>query len=788
MKKLTLLFLGISLLGAWAPSDDFLAKLSSKLESYNQLRPAEHLYLAFNQDKFAESDTVYFSAYHLDSDLLPKKGKKIVVLGLVNAKGELINKINFSIQDGLASNQLAIPQQVKPGIYTLVAFRPNANSENSILFSKEIAIVTKTKILAKENKLKKVEFYFEGGHFISEVANHIIIRSDYKGAGIIKNEKNEEVAKFIVNQNGIGSVTFTPKIGSTYLAEIEDNSNKYPIKNAEAEGFTLLISTPSESKSKKILVSVPVQSSLVKQESYLVVMNKRKIIYSSPVAVDSNGSFSVTIPDENIANGLTQVLVFDKNANILAERKIFTNYPKVTATLELSKKEYGQREKVPAELTLRDRYGNPIQGTFSISVAQNDPSFKQSFSMAEDILLSEFFQTTKNEWPALAGDRLSTINDFLITKNSNIVPWGEVISDNPINPRAEAHNLSLKGRAVYRNSLKPVPDSTHIIGYLQNTMIGYEARTTKNGNFQMQFLFDFWGKDEVFYLMESNEKELSEPYLIIPDSSSFSIKFNGRSMTYITTDSLDGYGEYSFKKKIVNESFNFFSASQNQSVASLNLNDKFEEEAMGTDLMVNVQDYVVFPTMADLIHEVIPFLEYRKKGDKNSIRLLINKKTNYVRPKSEPLFVIDGALTKNKDFFLSLKPIDVISIKIINDANKLSHMGVLGKNGIVLVETKRSLTSKVEENSTLLKTEGLSKFIPFRSKDYSSISVSSSRLPDFRSTLYWSPTNAVTIYGKSTINFYSSDDLGKMKISVKGVTKQGEPFEAEAFFDVTFNK
>ena len=785
MKKLILLF-GFFILGAWIQSDDFIARLSSKLDTFNQQRPEGHLYVVFNQDKYAESDTAYFSAYWLNADLLPRNGKKIVSLGIVNSEGELIKKINFNVQDGRASNQFVIPAQIKSGVYTVAAFDPETNSESTILFSKKITLVSKQKFLTKQREAKKrIEFYFEGGHFVNEVSNRIILLSDNdQGEGRIKNEKNEVVATFNID-NGIASAWLMPRKGSNYFVEMAGGGTLHPLTKAEEDGCTLLISNSSEPKSKKILVAATPQSAMLKQENFLVVVSRRKIIYAAPLAFDANAHFSATLLEENIPNGLTQVFILDKNGNVLAERKIFTNNTKVLATAEPSKKEFGQREKVEVEVSLRDRAGNPLQGDFAVSVVRADLSSSiNAVSIFENILLGDLFSNTKNNWPVTKEERLPLINDLLITLDWTTVPWAEVLGNKPYKSPNNTSCLKLKGRALYKSSMKPVPDSTLVFGYLQNAIIGYETRTTKNGLFQLPFLFDFWGQEDVFYLMESKGKVLAEEYIIVPDSAT--LKFKRSGTTYPTSDSLDSYGDYSFKKKIADESYGFFAAPQKKSAKSFDLNEQFEEEAMGSDLTVKVQDYVVFPTMEDLIREVIPFLEHRKKGDKNSVRMLLNQKTNYIHAKSEPLFVIDGALTKNKDFFLSLKPVDIVTIKIINDLNKLSHLGALGKNGIVLVETKKSLASKVVENSTVLKIAGLSKAVPFSIKNYSSSTTN--RLPDLRSTLYWNPFITVSALGKGTASFYTSDDIGEMRIIIKGFTKQGEPFYASSSFEVKIQK
>lgn len=203
----------------------------------------------------------------------------------------------------------------------------------------------------------------------------------------------------------------------------------------------------------------------------------------------------------------------------------------------------------------------------------------------------------------------------------------------------------------------------------------------------------------------------------------------------------------------------------------------------GADVKINVQDFVVFNTMEDLVREVIPYLAIRKSKAQTKMWLLLTYKDHNVKPKGEPLLIIDGVLTKNKDYFLNLKPIDILTIKLINSPDKLLQWGGLAKNGIVIVNTKKpGLASKIP--SRRIKVHGLSKSIEFRTKTYSDEKSRTQRIPDFRSTLYWNPSIKVDRDGKAKFNFYTSDLQGEYIVQVRGVTDKGVPFEAENTFVV----
>lgn len=192
---------------------------------------------------------------------------------------------------------------------------------------------------------------------------------------------------------------------------------------------------------------------------------------------------------------------------------------------------------------------------------------------------------------------------------------------------------------------------------------------------------------------------------------------------------------------------------------------------------IKVDEFVVFPTMSDLIHEVIGGLQVRRINDKQGVRVVFIRNTYTVIPKGDPLYIIDGVFTKNTEFFLNLNPEDVYTIKLVNQERKLQRFGEMGKNGIVLVQTKKSVANKVVASSTVFPISGLSDEIEFKSPTYTG--TTQSHVPDLRSTLYWNPKITMGANGKATVKFYASDDAGLMTIKVSGLTINGQPFSAE---------
>jgi hypothetical protein len=236
---------------------------------------------------------------------------------------------------------------------------------------------------------------------------------------------------------------------------------------------------------------------------------------------------------------------------------------------------------------------------------------------------------------------------------------------------------------------------------------------------------------------------------------------------------------------MISNSYSFFNGkAKDQYNDNTSLNNNFEEEFLGADFSVNVKDYVAFPKMSDLMVEIVPFVQYKKTNSEETIRMTFRAENSVKKYKNSPLYIIDGVMTRSTDFFLKIKPDDVLIIKIINNPAKLVQLGKLGENGIIFIESKNRNLSKSLAGQNLFSVVGLSSAVlPFsignmKNRNY--------RSPDLRSTLYWNPLIKTSSSGKASINFSASDDVGKMRVLIKGLTEDGRPFSTEKELEVGF--
>ena len=785
-KKIQLAILSLGLI-AWSAEDNFLTTLERKFEAYAKSNPQVSVHLLFNQDKYVGGDTAFFKAYFVNDNFRPVAGKQILELEVIDQDGKLVQKQSFRVVEGKSENQIILSKDLQPGRYRFVAFSEwMKNFDESFFFTREFLLAGRYQLAAdKPATTSSVSLFAEGGHLVGGVSNRVILKSAPSGRVTIKNQGGETIVGASLNANGLGEVKFIPAPGM--YAELEGNSQKFPIQAEDAIAIQLTPSTLLQ-EPQEVTLSMPATSALRAQNLYMIVTSRNKISFTSPIQFQGNETLQLSISAQALRPGLNQLTILDQNGVIKAERIFWKRNPEIKAAVEPTKGSINTRELATLDVWLKDESGNPISGEGVISVI-NKSLFPKSVSTSLDmeILVSELPQLrqqfNKSE-PSFDEWRIHS-DYYLIPLSWQRIPWKEILEEKVKKPKYKFKNsMSLSGTGVYTETQEPLPDSTMIMLYLQKHMMGYEVYTSQGGKFELPFIYDFWGGDKLFCTVQNKARD---------GKKEFAIKLNDHpvnspnELALKQSDSIETYGDYKFKKDLMDQSFNFYAKAKTDGKGEgFNPNMEFEDELGGADFEVDAQKFLVFPSMEEMIREILPFVQHRKRGDKVTVRLILIEGTLNSIPTAEPLYIIDGVMSKNTDLFLSLKPSEILTVKVVRDKTKLSRLGAIGKNGVIFVQTRNAIGEKVRANGKLLDIEGLSKPVDFKVNNYAKNS--NQRIPDFRSTLYWNPLVKPGANGKASVNFYASDDVGEMIVRFQGITDDGYPFSTEKTINVVFQQ
>lgn len=780
--RLVVIFISLALGSAHAQTDtDFVQTVKRKLERYKQIAPMTKVFLFFNQDTYAPGDTAFFAAHFLSEDMVPIDGRQILRLELIDHNSNLVLFENIAVKNGKGFNQAAIPQGLKPGAYQWVAYSDwMRNFDPGFYFRKDFLLIEKNNLAMEHSSKIALDFYPEGGTLVTSHPNNIVAVSHSPiGAPIkIVDQNGNEITQFDLNANGLAKFELTPTETNTYFAEVQylGKMERIELPPVSKEGISIIMQ-PSKDQIQVNLRS-PANSRVAKSNMWLVISSRSEIYFSSPFKFEDRGLKNLQFSTKELPSGICYATIFSDKVEMLAERLFLNNsLDAVTIAISRNNEAHSPRSNIEIIASLKDSFGNPLQGEFAVSVLNKklftnfitSPTLDQYLYFNSELQGSASHQTYSPE----------EIDMVLISQKNMRLDWKSIV-DGSFHPEHYFTRLiQYSGSIVNKENGKPVTDSTLLVAYLQKGMIGYEATTDKEGKFDLIFLFDFWNDDDIFYSVKRKDnQDINATVLWDTDPVS---RFIGKK--FIEEKAVNSYANFSSRKRHIDFSYDFYD--KQQAIKTISMKDpnrEFEDELSGTDYSVNVEEYVMFPTMEELIREVVPSLQHRKTKKNSIVRVVLR---DGAIPIGDPLFIIDGIMTKNSSYFLQLKPADLVSIKIVRSPNKLNRFGTLGQHGIVLVLTKGIDHKNLRSDNTSISVKGINKPITtFQSRSVSS----NSRVPDFRSTVYWNPSIVTNSDGVAKINFSMSDDSGNLLILIQGITTNGRPFSKVDSLNVIFKK
>ena len=733
-----------------------------RYNSYQAVWYKTKLQLVLNQDKYSPGDTAFFKAYFLTENLMRVPGKQIVHVNLVDHLGHSAVQIRFHVNHGLGINQVVIPDDLAPGVYYITAHNTwMKNFDPSGIFKKKISIVKKNQVVEVEQPFLRAAA--EGGHLITGVPNKISVYTHRKGLAIqLIDSAGQEIDKKITDDSGTGSFKLIPAPHAHYSARIAGDTMQVALPVAQLEGVSLQVEPGLNNEVVSIRLATAVNSAYQGKNLMLVITARGNIHFST--MLEHKTTDSVQVKTSELPYGLAHLSVLDPSGVVVASRDFYNYRNPMVVNLQPGQTNYQPREKVKLDITIADQAGKPIEGEFSIravnaSLFEVEPAdaFRDDLAVLSGLKMPYQIDRSQQQW-------LTSLDNVLIA-NTEPMPWTTILSKSPSTPSHLFTNvIEKRGKAYFANTDTPLPDLTQISFYLQHNAKFVQTFTTDHGSVGFT-IPAFYGDDEFFYMAQLLNQDEVTNIRIAWEEDAFPLPKPPLGREH---ENIDAYAQFNQRKRLIDQSFGV----HQQLKEAIPNASKESKDVWEADVSINVEDYVLFPTLQEFIKEVVPAMYYRKtkKGDVVRVHIL-----SPLPAMTSPLYIIDGIATRNTTFFLSLKPSEIKTMKIINSRERLQASGLLGKYGIVVVETKNgSFREPLDADSK--RFTGLN--IPLQFNSYNR-PATHSFIPDFRSTIYWNPSVKTDANGKASIEFYSSDDVGKFNIRMEGITVGAEPFSAE---------
>jgi hypothetical protein len=190
------------------------------------------------------------------------------------------------------------------------------------------------------------------------------------------------------------------------------------------------------------------------------------------------------------------------------------------------------------------------------------------------------------------------------------------------------------------------------------------------------------------------------------------------------------------------------------------------------DLNFNLDDYVRFVTMDEVVRENVQDVRIRRQAGKAVFRVRNALFNLYFD--DDPLLLIDGVPVFNADKLVELDPLRVQKIEVVSHRY---FLGPLIEDGIVSFRSYDGQLAgfELDPNALVIQYNGLEEQREFYSPVYDTQDRLLSRIPDYRNQLFWSPEITTDTTGKTSLSFYSSDLSGQFALLVQGLTSEGLP-------------
>jgi hypothetical protein len=769
MKLILLTFLTLISVFSLKAQDDAVLEVTRLLEANRNTYPAMRPQVFFSQDKYAPGDTAFFRLFILTETERILAERSLFTIELVDHSGVVVMRQVVTSQIFGAANQLILPESLEPGAYEVRLFSERMTTAYGL--TARLVVTGTRQMIRKTYGELRITFHPEGGHLVPGALNRLVIRAQGRVPESASLNGEEGRIAQVEFEDGLATVHFIPREGQRYKMQYVTQGvvQHVDLPRAERDAVTLRV-YQGPKKTRIIDISSGAKGP---RAGTLYLVTGREVLHSQGVRFNGDGKANVLVADDFFPEGFSELFLLDKDLKVLSYRPVYRPAtPK--ATVSISQLPESMRVRTDAEvlLSVADMAGQPQLSSLSISVIPEETRLIPL--RTPDASLELRHVQPQFDWTAPE----SRVEKEIIARcpaPERIVPEYPVL--------LHSASLNLSGRAYSTDPRATLPYLSRIVLYLHKDLIQYEAPIGGNGNFHVDKIYDFMGSDKIFYKVIDQKNH--DVRAKVDWSQNLGDEIPVSLDPYEATPAEDAYGVIRNRKRTIDRSFNYFLTPDSATKVVTNFNADLEREFRDADITIRPSEYVPFETMRELILEVIPALKFRVHGIDSVVEVTLTTKNPAFVPmryaEGNPLYVIDGYMTTNTRYLMSLSPHDIEVVKIINEIGKLDKLQNLARDGVLFIQTRIPERTRRDLEKELYPIAGLSPTLSMPMKY-----PTQKRVPDLRSLLYWTPLINTDSTGVARVNFRTSDLPGPYWIRIMGVTATGHLFTAEKRFEVTF--
>jgi len=766
------------------------ATIQTQFNQYNRQALQEKLFVHTDKPFYVAGDIMWFKIYYVDGNFnKPLNVSKVAYLEVLNKDQKPLMQAKIAMKDGSGSGSFFIPLSLGSGNYKLRAYTNwMKNFSQDFYFEKNISIVNSLKNLGEKSAdstmVYDIRFFPEGGNLVSGIQSKIAFRvadQNGKGAdfkGTLTDEDNNTVASFQPSRFGIGYFSFTPIANKKYKAIIRLNNSSAIVSEFPASFDHGYVMHLEDAGNNQLSLTVSSNLNMPNEFIYLFAHTRQSVKLVEMHAVN-DGKTVFTIDKSKLGEGISNLTIFNSAHQAVCERLYFKRPAGLKITANSNGDEFRLRKKIFVNIDAQDA-GKPVMADMSMSVYRID----SLESGQEPDILSYLWLTSdlqgNIESPAYyvsnTGPEIdAATDDLMLTHGWRRFRWEDVFQNKGSSfefiPEYEGHIIT--GKITDKRSGMPVEN---VLAYLSAPGTRFQVGSSmSNKKGQLQFdIKNFYGSNEIV-VQPDNQKDSSYRVDIL---NPFSEKFSAVAVPAFNLS--EEFREDLLSRSIGMQVQNAYLTDNLQRFDMPNMQDSTAFYG-APDYKFFLDDYTRFNTMEEVMREYITGVSLRKRQQKFYFRMMNDPYRLFFD--DDPLILLDGVLVFDADKIITMNPLKVKKIEVVN---RKYYLGPMVSSGVVSFTTyKGDLEGfQFDPNALVLEYEGLQLQREFYSPTYETEKQINSRMPDFRNLLLWSPDIKTDVYGKKQIHFYSSDQQGKYMVVIQGITAEGKAGSQSFTFDV----
>jgi hypothetical protein len=761
-----------------------LNDIQTAFREYNKSSLTEKIFTHTDKDFYLAGEIIWFKLYVVngeDNRLMDLS--KVAYVEILDKDHKSVLQGKIALDKGTGNGSLYIPLSFNSGVYSFRAYTNwMKNSDPVYYFEKLIRIVNSVKSPGKQTTFPRnydLQFFPEGGSLVQGIKSKVAFKIvDQTGRGIdckgfVVNKNNDTVTTFQPFKFGIGNFDFTPQAGDNYKAVVKlaDTTFIRELPTPLEQGFVLRLNSTSGSQ-----LHLSVTTNKPTDIVYLFV-HTRQASEIAERGVLVNGSVEFTIDKNKLAEGISHITIFDRDNLPVCERLYFIQpSQKLIIQPAIEQQEITSRKKLNLIVNSTDESKKPVQPNISVSVYRID-SLQSTQNEAIDsyLWLTSDLRGTIESPGYYFSERTAEVDEA--TDNLMLTHgWRRFTWQNIVNPAKPFYSFvpEYKGHIIYAKvtNTKTASPAADVLVYLSvpgSRVQLYNSKTDSAGMVRF-YTKDFYGPNEIVLQTDAKDSiykiELGDPFSDKISPASLPAFHLSESMKSIISD-------YNLSMQVQNgyvgDKLKQFDAPVIDSNAFFG----------NPDIQYLLDKYTRYSTMEEVLREYV--YEVLVRRQKENFHLIVSDVDNQIFL-DDPLTLINGIPVFDPNKVIKYDPLKVKKIDIVK---RKYFYGPSIFNGILNFVTYQPDPSILSDLKTVvLEYEGMQYQREFYSPIYETQDQISSRLPDFRNVLYWSPNVHTNAQGRAEINFFSSDLKGKYIAVLQGINVDGRVGERSVLFEV----